>query len=83
MTNQEIVEMQRRRRRLTERSKTIVADLMDLSMPSTVPDEAAEIIEWLTAQIQSLRQEIKDGQRAAGDAYAQGQQDGYDKFRLA
>lgn len=82
MTNKELWEMQRRHRRLSERSKTIVPDLrVDGADPLMV--EAAEIIEWLLqgkAQLQKdLNEEIRGAQRDAQDAYAQGQQDQYDR----
>lgn len=84
MTNQEIFEMQRRHRQLTERSKTIVVDLRDKGLSITT--EAAEIIEWLLERIISLRKELKEetqeGIRQARDSYAQGQQDEFDKNRL-
>lgn len=82
MTNKKLWEMQRRHRRLTERSKTIVSELrVDGASPLDL--EAAEIIEWLLqgkAQLEKdFAEEVRGGQRDAQAAYAQGQQDQYDR----
>ena len=78
-TTQEIFERQRREKRLSERSKTIVAELRLLEPTIPITGEAVEVIEWLQQKVgrleSDLRDEIREGQRSAGAAYAQGQQD--------
>ena len=82
MTRTEFWEMRKRNERLTARSKTIVADLrVDGADPVSL--EAAEIIEWLLDSKARLQKdfdnEIREGQRSARDAYAEGQQAQYDR----
>lgn len=83
MTNQEIIEMQRRYKRLSELSKTIGAELSASSDP--LMKDAAEVIRFQQEEIARLNQELKDldreAQRSARDAYAQGEQDEYDRSR--
>jgi hypothetical protein len=79
LTNQEIVEMQHRHKRLSERSKTIVAELrkdresnlgFDEGHHSQLLFDAAEVIQWLQEQNAQLRKEVNDafreGQRGSG-----------------
>ena len=79
MTNQEIIEMQRRHRRLSERSKTIVRDLLDRKFVCADPDatrelallkvEAAEVIDEQAQGLNDPEATIVF-QPAAGDSAA-------------
>lgn len=74
------VEAQRRWRQLDARTKTIVADLRGLEgFDQQLKTEAAEVIEWLLEHVAALQKELNDeireGESAARDAYAQGRQD--------
>lgn len=80
MTNKELWDAQRREKQLRERSKTIGADLRKVGGIGT---EAAAMIDWLLSRIASLQkdlnEEVREGQRSAGDAYAQGRLDSRDE----
>src|SRR2546421_5536273 len=71
-TSKEIVEAQRRHRRLSERSKTIVADLRKLDglefHYSKACFEAAEVIEWLQEQVAGYRKDLMEEAKETADA---------------
>jgi hypothetical protein len=83
LTNKEIVEMQRRHQRLSERSETIADELRrrrhPLSSNAHLMLEVAEVIEWLQEQNAALRKEVNDaireGSLAAREAYTEGRLD--------
>lgn len=83
-TTKEIIEMQKRHKWLTERSKTIVADLRELEgvgVDKKLRADAAEVIEWLHSQIVGLQKDLEEAQRSARDAYYEGRQDESDDSR--
>lgn len=88
MTNAEILQRQQQAREAAERRKTLPARLNTLvafAEGRALINEAIETLAWYEAELKRARQElnaeIREGQRAAGDAYADGRNDGMEEAR--
>lgn len=90
MTNQEIVEYQRRQKALRESAQTIAARLRAAASGEAETTiglviEAADAIDYLHAQIARMNREAREEEReirnAVQDAYAEGRHEGREEAR--
>ncbi len=89
MTNEQIIAYQRRQRELRASGETIASRLREAASVdaygAALMTEAADVIDHLHALIQRMnkdaRDEQREAQRSAGDAYSEGRHDGIQETR--